>query len=85
MRPDRESYAAQDAAVDLARADAVAALASLEVRATDARRVLARRGRQPSPTDVLAEVHAAHRAVERAEEALDLALLDRATAAGADA
>lgn len=52
---------------------------------SDASRVAARSARNKRSTPDLTDVVAAFRATERAEEALDLALLDRDTAAGADA
>jgi hypothetical protein len=80
-RPDREDLHRQREAVDAARADLAATLDDLEREAhTAARAARTRRGVPDLPA-----VHAAARAVERAEETLDLAALDLRTAAGEDA
>jgi predicted RNase H-like HicB family nuclease len=80
-RPDREDLHRQREAVDEARVALAAALDALEREAhTAARASRTRRG-----TPDLPGVYAAARAVERAEEALDLAALDLRTAAGEDA
>ncbi|MCW2776281.1 MAG: hypothetical protein JWN17_6 [Frankiales bacterium] len=80
-RPDREDLTRQQEALAAARADLAAALDDLESEAhTAARAARSKRGVPDLPA-----VHAAARAVERAEEALDLAALDVRTAAGEDA
>lgn len=78
---DREDLTRQRDALDGARADLAAALDDLEREAKSAAR--AARTKRGAPD--LPAVHAAARAVERAEEALDLAALDLRTAAGDDA
>jgi hypothetical protein len=80
-RPDREDLTRQRDAVETARADLAVTLDDLEREArTAARSARTKRGQPDLPA-----VHAAARAVERAEEALDLAALDLRTAAGDDA
>ena len=80
-RPDREDLSRQQEALAAARADLAAALDDLEREATTA----ARAARTKRGLPDLPAVHAAARAVERAEEAVDLAALDVRTAAGEDA
>jgi hypothetical protein len=86
IRPDRESYARQDAACMLTRQDLGDCLDRLAAEAHQAARTMRRRkwGRG-SATDGLPALYALVEAVKRGEEAVDLADLDRATAAGADA
>jgi hypothetical protein len=80
-RPDREDLTRQREAVAAARSDLAARLDELEREAKTAARAARTKRGQPD----LPAVHAASRAVERAEEALDLAALDLRTAAGDDA
>ncbi|MCU1692490.1 MAG: hypothetical protein JWM64_1581 [Frankiales bacterium] len=80
-RPDREDLSRQQEALAQARADLAVALDDLSSEAHTASR--AARSKRGVPD--LPAVHAAARAVERAEEALDLAALDVRTAAGEDA
>lgn len=80
-RPDREDLSRQQEALAVARADLAAALDDLEREAKTAARAARTKRGQPD----LPAVHAAARAVERAEEAVDLAALDVRTAAGEDA
>lgn len=75
-----ETDPAREEAVTAARAALHDALATLEVEAGLAAR--AARSKRGNPD--LPSVIAAFRMVERAEEALDLAVYDRDTAAGAD-
>lgn len=80
-RSDREDVSRQQEALAAARAELAAALDDLSAQAHTAAR--AARSRRAVPD--LPAVHAAARAVERAEEAVDLAALDVRTAAGEDA
>lgn len=80
-RHDREDLTAQREKLAAARTSLSAALAHLASTATDASRAANRKHGVPD----LPAVYAACRAVERQEENLDLALLDLATAGGADA
>lgn len=83
MRPDREDTATQEAAVEKAREALAAALDGLEMEARAAARVLRRKSLRGNVD--LTPVHTEVRTVSRAEEALDLALLDLHTARGEDA
>jgi hypothetical protein len=81
MRPDREDLTPQTGAVWACHADLRDALNDVigEARVAKPNRL------QPHTTPDLGPFYAAVNATRRAEEALDLALLDLATAAGADA
>lgn len=61
------------------------ALDDLATEATTAAKVCRRRGRKPTASDLLESLHTAWRVVFHAEQAVDLAALDLATAGGADA
>ena len=80
-RPDREDVSHQQEVLAAARAHLAAALDDLSAEAHTA----ARAARSKRAVPDLPAVHAAARAVERAEEAVDLAALDVRTAAGEDA
>lgn len=80
-RPDREDLTRQRETLEAARADLGGRLDDLEREAKAAARAARTKRGQPD----LPAVHAAARAVERAEEAVDLAALDLRTAAGDDA
>ena len=81
MRRDREDLTRQTAALAEARAALAEALDDLALEAKDAAK--AARSKRGPPD--LPAVYAAGNAVRRAEEAVDLATLDLATAGGADA
>ena len=80
-RPDREDLTKQREALTDARAALADTLSTLSLEAALAVKVL----RRPKGDPDLVAVYAAHRAVQRAEEGVDLAVLDLATAGGADA
>ena len=80
-RPDRMDLSAQRDTLSRRRSDLADALAELASEASLAAKVCRRVRGNPD----LDAVYAAARAVERAEEAVDLAALDLATAGGEDA
>lgn len=85
---DKEDLTTQQAAVTNAREGLVEALDELIDNAKSARRVAASKAKRISHERIaseLATVYGASRALERAEETLDLAHLDLATASGEDA
>lgn len=81
MRSDREDITAQRENLAAARADLAA---KLEALADSAKRA-AKAARAKTGRPDLPEVYSDARAVERAEEAVDLAAFDVHTAAGGDA
>jgi len=80
MRTDREDLTAQQEAVADARASLAAALEDLEAEARRAARAARSRTGRPD----VDRVTAAHLAVDRTREALDIATYDLQTAAGHD-
>lgn len=80
MRADREDVRAQEEAVTAARAALHDALAALAGEAALAAKAAGSKRGQPD----LEAVTAAHNAVQRAGEALDMAVYDLSTARGAD-
>lgn len=83
LRADREDTAAQERALADARAELGAALEVLESEARAARKATRARS-SLTRAPALLTVHAAARAVERAEEACDQAAYDLQTARGQD-
>lgn len=80
MRGDREDVTAQRAAVAAARDALASALALLDSEARTAGKAAAR----PKGNPDLEAVTRAHNAVQRAGEALDIAVYDLHTASGED-
>lgn len=84
MRVDREDLTAQRDALTAARAGLHDALRAVEREAGDAARPAGSKAKRPQAVDLTAYL-AAHQAVLRAEQTVDLATLDLHTAAGGDA
>jgi len=80
MRTDREDLTAQKERVATAREELADALAALQVEAKLAEKAARSRTGRPD----IDKVTAAHLAVDRAREALDIATYDLQTAAGHD-
>lgn len=80
MRTDREDTRAQEEAVTAARADLERTLTALADEASAAAKAARSKRGQPD----LDAVAACHNAVQRAGEALDMAVYDLNTARGAD-
>lgn len=81
IRTDREDLSDQTGHLAASKDELLTALAVLQGAAKDAQRGSGGKRWQPQ----LGTVHAAFLAVQRAEEAVDLAALDLHTAAGGDA
>lgn len=81
MRSDREDLTVQREQLAAARGELAASLETLAAEAKSAAKAARTKTGRPD----LPEVYAATRAVERAEEAVDLAALDLHTASGGDA